>query len=113
MKVRVCKNCEHWRKDEHRDHVGLCVHSGSYWPSTDLTTCSAFDYASRFDDYPSDELRKGNGGGGDDDGPVDITPRGPGGNQITAQKRIPQWPADWKEQMATIVVYDPDGDKKD
>lgn len=84
----------------------------------DLMHCSAFAYRPDADDYPSDGMLKGGGSRGGDDGPpVDITPRGPGGNQLEFKGYVIS-PNSGMTSVYTgyeplALPYDPDGDKKD
>lgn len=113
MRVKICKNCAHWRKMHMALTAGLCRPNDM--STLDLQTCSAFTYRADADEYP--DVRRGGGGGGDDDGPVDITPRGPKGG---AQIRYAEGP--WRQpiigdeiqvRVPISITYDPDGDKKD
>lgn len=110
MRVKICKNCAHWRKMHMALTAGLCRPNDM--STLDLQTCSAFTYRADADEYP--DVRRGGGGGGDDDGPVDITPRGPKdgvGAQLFAPREMTV--RDFVQQHPLTITYDPDGDKKD
>lgn len=124
MKVKVCRNCKLWDQQGRPElTIGVCC-KNSYvrgdhvdiFRTLESATCSAFAY--RQVDATDDDHK---GVGGDDDGPVDITPRGPGGEQIypqsarlTVDRLTPA--AAWEEyakMRMKVIPYDPDGDKKD
>lgn len=126
MRVKVCKNCEHWDRQYATLTFGVCrkntlvTHTGinstaDVYKTLDLQTCSAFTYKADADEYP--DVRRGGGGGGGDDGPVDITPRGPGGLQIDYRPSTQVTAAELAHKLRVHVglpiTYDPDGDKKD
>ena len=121
MKVKVCKNCRWWHKQ--KGAVGMCLNTENGAEvnatfargavTTDTQSCSLYTFPEHADDYPSDDVRKG-GGGRDDDGPVDITPRGPqGGEQLTYKGAPIYWGSQNTGYTPALIPYDPDGDKKD